>query len=307
MKLSQIEQVLEVARVGNISQAAENLYLSQPNLSLSIKRLETEVGEDIFSRTGSGVTLTRFGEMFVRQARHIMDEVETIEKICQSRSVLVPLELKIGSLGNFNLIDEVFPEIIRKYSKNTVEIHWLDMGLDEQIEALKNGDIEIGILTLWDHKRRTAIQKIQAKGLEYHRIAPSNVGVFVSKDDTEFIASTPCVRPEDLQGKTLVLLETHRELIAHLSKFGYVIPETSARIFVDDLGTMRETINSVRGFGFCTDCAALHPNGTPYRNVCFIPLDTKEITAEVGCILNKRGLRGMLADEVVAALTRYSC
>lgn len=94
MKLSQIEQVLEVARVGNISQAAENLYLSQSNLSLSIKKLETEVGTDIFVRTGNGVTLTRFGEMFVRQAQHIMDEVATMEEICQSRSVLVPMELK---------------------------------------------------------------------------------------------------------------------------------------------------------------------------------------------------------------------
>ena len=45
MKLSQIEQILEVARVGSISQAAENLYESQPTLSLSIKRLEEEIGE----------------------------------------------------------------------------------------------------------------------------------------------------------------------------------------------------------------------------------------------------------------------
>ena len=47
MKLSQIEQVLEVARVGSISQAAENLYMSQPKLSLSIKQLELDVGKDL--------------------------------------------------------------------------------------------------------------------------------------------------------------------------------------------------------------------------------------------------------------------
>lgn len=307
MKLSQIEQVLEVARVGNISQAAENLYLSQPTLSLSIKRLETEVGSSLFVRTGNGVTLTRFGEMFVGQAQHIMAEVSTMERICQSRPVMVPLELKIGSQGNFNLIDEVFPDIIRKYFKNPIEIHWFDMALDKQVEALKNGVIEIGIFTMWNYSKRAYIQKIISKGLEYHRIAPSDVGIFVSKDDTEFIASTPCVKPEDLCGKPAVLLESQRRVIEYLSECGYVIPETATKIFVEDLGTMREAINAVRGFGFVTDCKALHPNGFPYRGVSFIPLESKELSAEVGYIVNRRTLRSVLADEVIAALTQYSC
>lgn len=307
MKLSQIEQVLEVARVGNISQAAENLYLSQPTLSLSIKRLETEVGTDIFVRTGNGVALTHFGEMFVRQARHIMAEVETMEKICQTRSVLVPLELRIGSRGNFNLVDEIFPEIIQKYSRNPIEIRWFDMDLDRQIEAVKSGEIEAGIMTIWDYRRRSVIQKIQAKGLDYHRIAPSNVGIFVSREDQEFIAATPKVRPEDILGKPIVLLEAQRRLIVHLREHGYVIPDTATKIFVDDLGTMREAINATGGFGFATDCSALHPNRMPYRDVYFIPLAAEDITAEVGCILNKHAPRSVLADEVLAALTRYSC
>ena len=307
MKLSQIEQVLEVARIGNISQAAENLYLSQPALSLSIKRLETEVGTDIFVRMGNGVALTHFGEMFVRQARHIMAEVETMEKICQTRSVLVPLELRIGSRGNFNLVDEIFPEIIQKYSRNPIEIRWFDMDLDKQIEAVKNGDIEAGIITIWDYRRRTVIQKILSKGLEYRRIAPSNVGVFVSREDKDFIAATPKFRPEDIQGKPVVLLEAQRRLIVHLREHGYVIPDTATKIFVDDLGTMREAINATQGFGFATDCAALHPNRMPYRDVYFIPLAAEDITAEVGCILNKNTQRSVLADEVLAALTQYSC
>jgi len=307
MKLSQIEQVLEVARVGNISQAAENLYLSQPNLSISIKRLETEVGAELFVRTGNGVTLTRFGEMFVRQAQYVMDEMATMAEICQTNSVVVPLELKIGSLGNFNLIDEIFPRIISKYRKNYIEIRWFDMSLERQIEALKNGDIELGLLTVWNYNKRLFMQRILAKDLEYHRIAPSTVGVFVSKDDTDFIESTPIVRPEDILGKPVIILESQRRVFTHLREQGYVIPETTPKIFVDDVGTMREAINSVRGFSFATDCDVLHPKGTPYRDVHFIPLENTQISAEVGCIMNKKASRSVLVEEVFSSLLQRSC
>ena len=80
MKLSQIEQVLEAACVGSISQAAENLYISQPTLPLSIKQLEQDVGGEIFAHSRSGVTRTHFDQMFISQARYIMSEVETAPK-----------------------------------------------------------------------------------------------------------------------------------------------------------------------------------------------------------------------------------
>ena len=65
MKLEQIEQVVEIAKQNSISQAASNLFISQPSLSLSIQHLENELGEAIFLRTNKGVRLTPFGKDFV--------------------------------------------------------------------------------------------------------------------------------------------------------------------------------------------------------------------------------------------------
>lgn len=307
MKLSQIEQVLEVARVGSISQAAENLYISQPKLSLSIKQLELDVGGDIFTRTRNGVTLTHFGRMFIGQARYIMAEVETMEKLCQAKNVRVPLELRIGSKGSFNL-DDIFAEITRKYHENPVEIHWFDMDLDDQIEALKKEDIEIGLITVWEYRKRSYRQKILSKGLEYRRIAPARVGVFVSKKDTEFIAKHSCIRPEDLQDKPIIVLHAQDKLFLYLEEQGYIIPSHAPRIYVDDMGCMREAINAVNGYGFATCCDAIHPSGgVSYPDMQFIPLATSNITSEFGCIINPRSSRSVLANEVLTALAMCSC
>lgn len=61
MKLEQIEQVVEIARQKSISQAAGNLFISQPSLSLSIQHLEEELGEPLFIRSNKGVRLTPLG------------------------------------------------------------------------------------------------------------------------------------------------------------------------------------------------------------------------------------------------------
>ena len=65
MKLEQIEQVIVVAETRSIRLAAENLFISQPNLSLSIRKLEEEIGCPLFARNNKGVELTPLGESFV--------------------------------------------------------------------------------------------------------------------------------------------------------------------------------------------------------------------------------------------------
>lgn len=81
MKLENYYNIVEVWKCGSISKAAQNLYLSQPNLSLSIRNIELELGFDIFKRKSTGVELTEEGRLFIRSAQNILNEVENIKKI----------------------------------------------------------------------------------------------------------------------------------------------------------------------------------------------------------------------------------
>lgn len=81
MNLSFMKYAVEVARTMSISRAAENLYMSQPNLSRAIKELEAELGIEIFSRSTRGITVTRDGEAFLRDAARIVVEVERVEAL----------------------------------------------------------------------------------------------------------------------------------------------------------------------------------------------------------------------------------
>ena len=65
MLFGQVQAFIEVARTGNVSRAAEALYVTQPALTARIQALEKELGEALFVRTGRGVRLTDAGRVFL--------------------------------------------------------------------------------------------------------------------------------------------------------------------------------------------------------------------------------------------------
>ena len=75
---AELTYFIEVAATGNISRAAERLGISQPSLSLAVKRLEESLGVELLIRGKSGVNLTRAGEQFVGKARALLDSWEKL-------------------------------------------------------------------------------------------------------------------------------------------------------------------------------------------------------------------------------------
>ena len=76
MLLRQMECFLAVARLGNVSRAAEEMYLTQPTLTARIKALEDELGDQLFVRTSRGMRLTEAGREFVPYAERSMASIE---------------------------------------------------------------------------------------------------------------------------------------------------------------------------------------------------------------------------------------
>lgn len=81
MNIQHLRYVVEVERTGSISQAAENLYMNQPNLSKALKELEQTLNITIFKRTPKGVQVTPKGREFLRYAKGILHQYEEMEAL----------------------------------------------------------------------------------------------------------------------------------------------------------------------------------------------------------------------------------
>ncbi len=79
ISLQQLRYIIEVAECGSINAASQQLYVSQPTLSTTIKDTEQELGISIFNRTNRGITLTNEGTEFIGYARQILQQFDLFE------------------------------------------------------------------------------------------------------------------------------------------------------------------------------------------------------------------------------------
>lgn len=81
MNINFLKYIIEISNYGSINKAAQNLFLSQPNLSLIVKTVEKEFGFKIFKRSTNGISLTDQGVIFIKHAKNIVSEIEVIKNI----------------------------------------------------------------------------------------------------------------------------------------------------------------------------------------------------------------------------------
>ena len=96
MQLRDIQYVVTIADMQSFSKAAEALYISQPALSQCIKRLEADLGVALFARKRKHVLLTRAGELFLQDARQILQLSSHITSQMENLHVLKQGKLHIG-------------------------------------------------------------------------------------------------------------------------------------------------------------------------------------------------------------------
>ena len=97
MNITHLKYAVEIARTGSITQAAENLYMSQPNLSKAIKEFESTLGFVVFKRTSKGIEPTQKGRELIERARELLAQIDEMDaaflaaaQSTQALSVSVP-------------------------------------------------------------------------------------------------------------------------------------------------------------------------------------------------------------------------
>lgn len=79
MKLSHLRYIIEVAKTGSITRAAQNLYMGQPNLSKAIKDMEADLGFSVFKRSSKGVVPTQRGAELILRASELLEKADSFE------------------------------------------------------------------------------------------------------------------------------------------------------------------------------------------------------------------------------------
>ncbi|MGH6626083.1 MAG: LysR substrate-binding domain-containing protein [Burkholderiaceae bacterium] len=146
MTLTELKYIVAVAREKHFGKAAEACYVSQPTLSVAIKKLEDELEVKLFERSANEVTVTPLGEEIVRQAQSVLEQAANIKEIAKRGKDPLAGPLKLGII--YTIGPYLLPDLVRQAIAHTPQ---MPLMLHENftvklLEMLRTGEIDCAIM-----------------------------------------------------------------------------------------------------------------------------------------------------------------
>jgi LysR family hydrogen peroxide-inducible transcriptional activator len=148
MTLTELKYIVAVARERHFGRAAEACFVSQPTLSVAIKKLEEELNLTIFERGSTEVGITPIGEQIVAQAQKVLEQTLTIKEIAKQGRDPLAGPLRLGVI--YTIGPYLLPQLVRRMIDGTPQLPLL---LQENytvrlLELLKQGELDAAIMAL---------------------------------------------------------------------------------------------------------------------------------------------------------------
>ena len=196
MNVLYLKYAIEVARVGSINKAAENLYIAQPNLSRAIKDLENSIGITIFERNSKGMSITEEGKLFLQQGEKIIQQIDKVEAMFsgekqnkQTFSISVP---------RVSYISHAFAIFSKRLDKDcSQEIFYKETNALDSITGVLRGEFNLGIIRYACNYDKLFKQMLEDKGLTYEVIADFKYVLIMSKNNP--LAALDVINMADLK------------------------------------------------------------------------------------------------------------
>ena len=297
MTLQQLKYVVTVAECGNITEAAKQLFVSQPTVTSAIHDLEKEMQIVIFIRTNKGVILSEDGEKFLGYARQVLEQVDLIEGIYKDNVVSKP-HFAV-SCQHYSFAVNAFVDLIRERGGDRYDFSLRETQTYEIIEDVAQRKSEIGLLYLNDFNR-TALQKLlRGADLDFTPLFTAHAHVFLSSDHP--LSGARAVSFDDLAPYPYLSFEQGDHNSFYFSEEIFSPAVRSKNIRVRDRATLFNLLIGLQGYTVCSGVIDSKLNG---ENIVAVPL-TGVAPMEIGYILPAGVQPGSLCRAYIENLKQY--
>jgi LysR family hydrogen peroxide-inducible transcriptional activator len=147
MTLNELRYIVAVARERHFGRAAEACFISQPTLSVAVKKLEDELGVSLFERRKGEVSVTPIGQQVVSQAQRVLEEASGIRQIARQGQDQLDGPLRLGAIYTIGpyLLPHLIPELAARAPKMPLVIE--ENYTASLAEKLKNGDLDVIVIS----------------------------------------------------------------------------------------------------------------------------------------------------------------
>jgi len=181
LNISYLRYAVEVEKTRSITQAAENLYMGQPNLSKAIKELEAGLGITIFKRTSKGVAPTQKGEEFLGYARTILSQIDEMESLYNP---LKPSRISFNiSVPRASYITYAFTKFVETLDPlKEMDIDFKETNSMEAIESVVEREFNMAIIRYQNNFEKYFLNLLSDKNVQHHILWEFEYLALMSKD-----------------------------------------------------------------------------------------------------------------------------
>ncbi|WP_104063620.1 LysR substrate-binding domain-containing protein [Arthrobacter sp. 4R501] len=193
MELRQLRYFLVVADELHFGRAAERLHITQPPLTVAVRRLERELGVQLFDRTTRRVALTAAGEAFKDRVQAAVADLDDAAGDVADVAAGKSGKIRVGFVSSASYT--AVPEAIRAFRQHRPRINLVlnPLTSGEQIEQLLDGSLDLGLIR----------DPGDVPGLNLELLSTEDLVVVLP--DSHRLAAAEEVRPQDLEGEPMIL------------------------------------------------------------------------------------------------------
>jgi DNA-binding transcriptional LysR family regulator len=244
MTLQQLKYADQVAATGSISEAARQVFVTQPTLTEAIRALEEELRVAIFTRSSRGVSLTREGEEFLASARQILDDAARIQEKYTGKAVRRP-QFAV-SCQHYAFAVEAFMEVVKTCGAESYDFTLRETVTSEIIDDVARHRSEIGVMYLSRRNERALTKILRKEELSFEELFVAKPHVFLGKKHP--LAKNKTVRPYELDEYPYLSYEQGVDNALYFAEEVMPAIDRKKNIRVRDRATMTKLMLGLNGY-----------------------------------------------------------
>lgn len=296
MKLQQLEYFVKVAECGNLTEAANQLFIAQPSLSNAIHKLEKEMGIVAFLRSNKGVVLMHEGEELLSFSRMLLEQADNMKDHFGAGRARTP-KFSV-SCQHYSFAVNAFVDVIQEYDADHYSFILRETQTGEILDDVAEGKSEVGVLYLSESNEEVLSKMFKKRGLTFEELYTASPHVFICKEHP--LAAEESITMEQLMPYPYLVFEQgERNSFYYAEEFLNMLdfPKT---IQVRDRATLFNLVIGLNGFTASSGVIDQKLNG---EGIIARPLAVQR-TMRIGIIRKKNILFSKYAKSYIAALRK---
>lgn len=296
MTLQQLKYVITIAKYNSMNKAAKELFVSQPNMSETVKTLEEELGIKIFTRNNKGIIVTPQGEEFLSYARQVIDQYSLLELRYIDKKVKQKFSV---SMQHYTFAVKAFVEMVKHYDIQDYEFAIRETKTYEVIEDVSIGRSEIGVIFMNDFNKEVLSKILSQNKLIFNKLFECKIYAYIYNKNP--LAKKKKLSMKDLKNYPCLVFDQGKNSSFYLSEEVLSTYNYDRKIIANDRATMLNLMVGLNGFTLCSGIICEDFNGDDYMAV---PLESDE-NMQIGYITRKYMTLSDLGHKYIQELEKF--